>query len=111
MILSHDIAKIMDDANTFLAKPITTDWYKLPVSDRLHLLDHPEEITNPTQRTFIMRREIATEMLRIEGEPEFEQRTVIRLIMQALRMHGWEETRRRIGYDAANFCHHGLRRP
>jgi hypothetical protein len=102
------IADYIADAEVFLAKPIAEGWYKLPVAERLHLLDHPEAIAKPIQRTFIARREIATEMLRLTSEPEFEQRTVIRIIMQALRMNGWKAFHQRIGYFEHNPVYLGL---
>ncbi len=99
------------DAEAFLAQPIADGWYKLPVTERLRLLDHPEDIANPIQRTSITRKEIAVEMLRIAGNPEFEQRTVVRMIMLALRAHGWTPAFKRIGYAKANPPYLGLQSP
>lgn len=101
----------IDEMEKFLAKPIADGWYKLPVAERLRLLNHPEEIANPIQRMSITRKEIATEMLRITGEPEFEQRTIIRMIMQWLRMIGWKQSHRRIGYFDHNPVYLGLVHP
>lgn len=95
----------------FLAKPIAEGWYKLSVSERLHLLDHPEAIAKPIQRTSITRKELATEMLRIAGEPNHEQRTIIRMAMLALRTNGWTHAFKRVGYIEDNPPYLGLQRP
>lgn len=107
---SSDLVYTMDGVQVFLEQPICNGWYKLPPEERIKLLDAGAAPPDPMQRQFISRKEIAREFLRINGALSFEQRKIVRLIMEMLRMNGWKPSYKRIGYTEDNQAVMGLRR-